>query len=82
VTDAFIECEDQFQAALKSFPYTTPWTQMELEETEAALGLNPYAHGLGPNRAAMEQFCEQAHRLELTRSRIAVDDYFKEFLES
>ena len=49
VTDAFVECEDQFQAALKSFPYTTPWTQMELEETEAALGPNPYAHGLEQN---------------------------------
>lgn len=82
VTDAFIACEDTFRAELTSFPYVTPWTELDLERSQATLGANPYAHGLEENRATMEQFCDQAHRLGLTRKRIAVDDYFREYLES
>ena len=82
VTDAFVACEDHVQAMLTSFPYVTPWTHAELEETKAAMGANPYAHGLESNRPMMEQFCDQAHRAGLTGKRIAVDDYFREFLDS
>lgn len=82
VTDAFIQCEEYFQAELRSFPYATPWTHADLEDSDAVLGPNPYAHGLDANRAVMEQFCDQAHRVGLTARRVAVDDYFREFLES
>lgn len=82
VTDAFIRCEEYFSDELRSFPYATPWTYAELEETEAALGPNAYGHGLDSNRAVMEQFCEQGRRLGLTNSRVTVDDYFREFLAS
>ncbi len=81
VTDAFVQCEDYFRHQLASFPYATPWTHAELEDAEAALGPDPYAHGLEPNRATMEQFCEQAFVAGLTGRRIGVDEYFKEFLE-
>ena len=82
VTDAFIECEAYFQAELRSFPYATPWTHAELEDSDAAMGPNPYGHGLDANRATMEQFCGQAHEAGLTARRVAVDDYFREFMES
>lgn len=82
VTDAFIRCEDEFRASVRSFPYVSPWLDQELEATEAAMGDDPYAHGLEPNRAMMEQFCEQAHKIGLTRRRIGVDEYFAEFLDS
>ena len=82
VTDAFMACEDCFQAQLESFPYVTPWTALDVERTAGAMGANPYAHGLEGNRATMEQFCDQAYRLGLTKNRITVDDYFREYLES
>lgn len=82
VTDAFVACEDHFQASLRAFPYTTPWAQWDLEQSDAALGPNPYAHGIEPNRATMAQFCDQAYRLGLTRRRIELEEYFQEFLAS
>ncbi len=82
VTDSFIRCEAYFQQQLASFPYVTPWTHAEREESEAALGTDPYAHGMELNRAVIEQFCVQAHELGLTKRRIGADEYFREFLES
>ena len=76
------EVEDCFQAQLESFPYVTPWTALDVERTAGAMGANPYAHGLDGNRATMEQFCDQAYRLGLTKTRITVDDYFREYLAS
>jgi 4,5-dihydroxyphthalate decarboxylase len=38
LTDAFIRCNDQFAAAQRSFPYVSPWLDIELEETEALMG--------------------------------------------
>ena len=82
VTDAFMACEDCFRAQLESFPYVTPWTALDVERTAGTMGANPYAHGLEANHATMEQFCDQAYRLGLTKNRITVDDYFREYLES
>ena len=82
VTEAFVACEESFQAQLESFPYVTPWTTLDVEQTTAAMGDNPYAHGLEANRRTMEQFCDQAYRLGLTKNRITVDEYFREYLES
>ncbi len=80
ITDAFIRCEDVFRASVRSFPYVSPWLDSELEETEAVMGDNPYAHGLEANGAIMELFAEQAFRSGLTQRRVAIDDYFAEFL--
>lgn len=82
VTDAFIACENSYRATLRSFPYTTPWAQMDLEASDAVLGPTPCRHGIEPNRATLEQFAAQAHALGLTRRLITVEDYFAEFLES
>ena len=82
ITDAFIRCEDVFRTSVRSFPYVSPWLSAELEETEAAMGDNPYAHGIEANRAMMEMFAEQAFRTGLTQRRVAIEDYFAEFLAS
>lgn len=82
ITDAFIRCEDEFRASVRSFPYVSPWLDSELEATEALMGGNPYAHGLEKNQAMMEKFAEQAFQIGLTKRRVAVEDYFAEFLAS
>jgi 4,5-dihydroxyphthalate decarboxylase len=82
VTQAFSRCEDYFRAECRSFPYVSPWLEAELEETIAAMGDDPYAHGMERNRATMKIFCDMGHRLGLTEKHVTVDDYFAEFIES
>jgi 4,5-dihydroxyphthalate decarboxylase len=82
ITDAFIRCEDVFRKSVRAFPYVSPWLDSELEETEAVMGDNPYAHGLAANRSMMEMFAEQGFRTGLTQRRVAIEDYFAEFLAS
>jgi len=82
LTDAFIRNNEVFAATQRSFPYASPWTEAELEDVEALLGPDFHADGLEANRATMELFAEQAHRVGITRRRVAVDEYFAEYLES
>lgn len=82
LTAAFVACEDAFRASVRSFPYVSPWLNEEVEASDAALGDNPYAHGLETNRATMGIFAEQAFHFGLTQRRVEVDDYFAEFLAS
>ncbi|HKD75016.1 MAG TPA: hypothetical protein VKB76_05950 [Ktedonobacterales bacterium] len=81
ITDAFARCAAMFHGATRDFPYVSPWLDMELEETVALMGEDFHPVGLDANRTAMEIFCEQAHLAGITHRRIAVDDYFAEFLE-
>ena len=78
LTDAFIRNNEAFEAAQRSFPYVTPWHDLENE----ALPTGYHADGLEPNRRTMEQFCEMGHALGLTSKLVSVDDYFAEYLES
>ena len=82
LTDAFIRNNEVFEASQRSFPYATPWNDLENEEAEALMGRNYHADGLEPNRATMEQFCRMAHETGLTSKLISVDDYFAEYLAS
>jgi 4,5-dihydroxyphthalate decarboxylase len=82
ITDAFARCGDLFNRATREFPYVSPWLDIELEETVAFMGEDFHPVGLERNRPAMEIFCEQAHLAGITARRIAVDEYFAEFLES
>jgi 4,5-dihydroxyphthalate decarboxylase len=82
ITDAFVACEAHFHDAIRSFPYASPWLDLDLEAEDALMPGNGYAHGVEENRQVMELFCEEAHRLGLTQRRVTVDEYFAEFLAS
>lgn len=82
LTDAFVACEEAFRSSVRSFPYVSPWLDQDLERAETTLGPNLYAHGIEANRATLEAFAEQGFKLGLTRQRVAIEDYFQEFLAS
>jgi hypothetical protein len=46
------------------------------------MGEDFFPVGYEKNRAAMEAFCQRAHDAGITARRIAVEDYFAEFLAS
>jgi 4,5-dihydroxyphthalate decarboxylase len=82
LTEAFIEANDSFTAAQRSFPYVTPWLEAELEDTAAVMGDDFHAYGLDRNRKQIEMFAGEAFQLGLTRRRIAVEEYFADYLAS
>jgi 4,5-dihydroxyphthalate decarboxylase len=82
LTEAFIEANDSFTAAQRSFPYATPWLEAELEDTAAVMGDDFHPHGLDRNRAQIEMFAGEAFQLGLTRRRVAVEEYFADYLAS
>ena len=81
LTDAFVRCNDVFSRAQRSFPYASPWLDIELEETEALMGADFHPCGFEKNRATIETFIEQARMLGIVGRRITVEEYFAEFLE-
>jgi 4,5-dihydroxyphthalate decarboxylase len=82
LTDAFMRCNEVFSRAQRSFPYASPWLDIELEETEALMGADFHPYGFEKNRATIEIFNEQAHMLGIVGRRIAAEEYFAEFLAS
>jgi 4,5-dihydroxyphthalate decarboxylase len=82
LTDAFVRNNAVYEATLRSFPYITPWMESGLDEATALMGDHGHDDGLDRNRAAIDLFCNEAHRAGLTRRRISVDEYFQEYLET
>ena len=82
LTEAFSAANDCFTAAQKGFPYATPWLEAELEDTAAVMGEDFHPYGLERNRAQIEMFAGEAHRLGLTSRRVTVEEYFADFLAS
>jgi 4,5-dihydroxyphthalate decarboxylase len=82
LTDAFIRCNEVFSRAQRSFPYASPWLDIELEETEALMGADFHPYGFEKNRATIENFNEEAHMLGIVGRRITAEEYFAEFLAS
>jgi 4,5-dihydroxyphthalate decarboxylase len=82
LTEAFIEANDSFTAAQRSFPYVTPWLEAELEDTASVMGEDFHPYGLDRNRAQIEMFAGEAFQLGLTRRRIAIEEYFADYLAS
>jgi 4,5-dihydroxyphthalate decarboxylase len=80
--EIFQECERQFTAGQRLYPYESPWMIREVEETELLMGLEYHTHGLDANRAALDGFCTEAFRDGLTPHRVSVDEYFEEFLRA
>ena len=82
LTEAFIACENLFDASMRGFPYSTPWQEAELAETEALMGKEFHPYGYEQNRAQIKMFCDQAHEVGLTQRQVTPEEYFEEFLAS
>jgi len=82
LTEAFDRCNQQFAAAQRSFPYVSPWLDIELEETEALMRPDFHPYGFENNRKAVEIFCRQAYELGIVSRLITADEYFAEYLDS
>ena len=81
LTDAFIRCNEVFGQAQRSFPYVSPWLDIELEETEGLMGADFHPYGFEANRQTIEVFTEQARALGIVKRRVTAEEYFAEFLE-
>ena len=82
LTEAFIRCNDMFDAAQRGFPYVSPWLEAELEETEAVMGTDFHPYGFEKNRRTIEVFAGQAFDLGIVGRRISAEEYFADFLAS
>ena len=82
LTDAFTAANAEFTAIQRGFPYSTPWEEAELEATTALMGEDIHPYGVEANRAQLDAFCAEAHRLGLTQRRVTVDEYFADYLAS
>ncbi len=67
---------------MRGFPYSTPWQEAELAETEATMGVDFHPYGFEKNRAQIGMFCDQAFAVGLTSRRVTPEEYFEEFLAS
>ncbi|HEY3847208.1 MAG TPA: hypothetical protein VGL95_08855, partial [Acetobacteraceae bacterium] len=81
LTDAFLACNEMFGKAQRSFPYASPWLDVELEETEALMGVDFHPYGFEANRRAIEVFNDEAFALGIVSRRVSPQEYFAEFLE-
>jgi 4,5-dihydroxyphthalate decarboxylase len=82
LTDAFIRCNEEFAAAQRSFPYVSPWLDIELEETEALMGTDFHPYGFEKNQTAVDIFCRQAFELGIVGRVVTAEEYFAEYLAS
>ncbi|MGH9385023.1 MAG: hypothetical protein ACRD2N_12130 [Vicinamibacterales bacterium] len=82
LVDAFNESEKSFEALQRQFPYNSPWLIEEVEGAARLLGTTYHAHGLEPNRRAVDVFCQAAFDDGLTKRRVTVDEFFQEFLQT
>ncbi|MBM3549892.1 MAG: hypothetical protein FJX54_23375 [Alphaproteobacteria bacterium] len=81
LTDAFIACETMYTSLQRSFPYATPWQEADVERTVAIMGEDYHPYGLPGTAREVDAFCEEAHKLGLTRRRVTVEEFFQEYLE-
>jgi 4,5-dihydroxyphthalate decarboxylase len=82
LTEAFVAANDAFTAAQSGFPYATPWLEAELESTSAVMGDDFHPYGFEKNRAQIEMFAAEAHRLGLTSRQIGPEEYFADYLSA
>ena len=82
LVEAFNESEKAFEALQRQFPYNSPWLIEEVEGAARVMGPTYHAHGIDPNRRAIDTFCQAAFDDGLTKRRVTVDEFFQEFLAS
>ena len=77
--EAFNRSEQAFEALQRQYPYNSPWLIEEVEGAARLLGTTYHAHGLEPNRRAVDVFCQAAFEDGLTHRRVSVEEFFGEF---
>jgi 4,5-dihydroxyphthalate decarboxylase len=82
LVEAFNASEAAFEALQRQFPYNSPWLIEEVEGAARVMGTSYHAHGLDPNRRAIDTFCQAAFDDGLTKRRVTVDEFFREFLQA
>ena len=82
LVDAFNESEKAFESLQRQFPYNSPWLIEEVEGAARFMGASYHAHGLDPNRRAVDTFCQAAFDDGLTKRRVTVDEFFQEVLRT
>ena len=82
LVEAFNASEKAFEALQRQFPYNSPWLIEEVEGAARVMGPTYHAHGLDPNRRAIDTFCQAAFDDGLTKRRVTVDEFFQEFVAS
>ncbi len=82
LTDAFMACETMFTSAQRSFPYATPWQEVEVERTVGIMGEDYHPNGLPRCHGEVDAFCGEAHKLGLTSRRVTVEEFFADYLAS
>ena len=82
LVEAFNASEASFEALQRQFPYNSPWLIDEVEHAARLMGSTYHAHGLEPNRRAVDTFCQAAFDDGLTKRRVTVEEYFAEFLKA
>jgi 4,5-dihydroxyphthalate decarboxylase len=81
LVDTFNECESAFEAGQRQFPYNSPWLIEDVEDAARLMGADYHAHGLEQNHHVIDVFCRSAFEDGLTKQRVSVEQFFKEFLE-
>ncbi len=77
--DAFDKAKD---VAMRRFhgwgplPFMLPWFEDHVEETETAMGSDPFVYGLEPNRQVLETFLEYELEQGMIHEPIATEDLF------
>lgn len=82
LVEAFNASEAAFEVLQRQFPYNSPWLIEEVEGAARVMGTSYHAHGIDPNRRAIDTFCQAAFDDELTKRRVTVDEFFQEFLQT
>ena len=82
LVEAFNKSEAAFEAGQRQFPYNSPWLIQDVEDAVRVMGSDYHAHGLEKNRHAVDVFCQSAYEDGLTRRRLAVDEFFADFLSA
>jgi 4,5-dihydroxyphthalate decarboxylase len=80
LVEAFNESETAFEAAQRQFPYSSPWLIEDVEDAARLMGAAPHAHGVEPNRHAVDTFCHSTFDDGLTKRRLTCDEFFAEYL--
>jgi 4,5-dihydroxyphthalate decarboxylase len=82
LVEAFNESEKAFEALQRQFPYNSPWLIDEVEGAARVMGTTYHAHGIEPNRRAIDTFCQAAFDDGLTKRRVTVYEFFQEFMQT